>query len=417
MRTKKYERKTAEWRGSAGIWGGAKPPCFWLIMGVVLACVIIPGLVLGQVTLDPDGPVDYGATITTDREKLFACYSLAQQVIDEYNRQSVIATEDAKLADKFRTYVKKEFDPRLHQLIAEQNHLKRNIRLVNYTDVEWRGLCQSVDAMDDAQLTMFGNRSAEQTKPTVATSPLLDELKAINLDSLSALVGTDPTVDFTSATWNSGTPQANPNGHITSVTADVITTVGLKRDEDCWFYGDYLADHFDDSFEHRHQLVFSAYSGTSCLSVCWGLSNDIDDIYGLALASKSFLVSCCRYYLGSYIQVRECDSGSSYADTIDITVGATVYYVTDKRDEDIGTYGTMYVYLCTGNYYGESGSSLVGSVSWALHSSKKDYRYLFGAQTYNDGGSGSVTFTNTYLDLQEGAPEAVGYSFGYIIGG
>lgn len=417
MRTKDYERKTAESRGSGGISGGVKPPSFWriVIMGVVLACLIIPGLVLGQVTPDPDGPIDYGPTIETDRAKLFACYSIIRQMIDEYNEMSMFAEADkAKYADKFRTYANITATY-LKEVLAERNRLREKILWATYTPEEWGKI--DIEDQHAICVELFGDKMIEKEKPTVASAPGLDSLRQIDLDSLEISPGVDPIEDFTTYT------EVDPGSDITKDSNTISFTQVDTRNTDSYVYYDKGVDHFDGDFSHRFKLLVDYFSGDANGNVAilyvQTITNQIDDIYGLVQADYSLLGQWVYNNGGVYrFSLIEWDSGDSYTDYFEPFSLDIVYYWTFERDEGVGTYGTIYDYICTGNYYGESGSSLIDTLSVALHTSKKDFRYDFAVASYNTG------LTNRYvtgwfedLDLQEGEAEAVGYSFGYIIGG
>lgn len=420
-------------------------PNILVILALVTLAVtgILHGGAIAQV--EP-GPVDYGPTITTDREKLFACYSLIEEMRLEHNRiagnfRSRLVLESAPkdkeelaakkeqgfirdwcpegfmLADtpennslrmKFRTYAHQS-KALQKQLLAEQNRLKESIRWATYTLKEWEAISDlGIGEGMAINTLLFGNKTAEKGKPTDAASTLLDELKALNLDDLPEKSSIDPTEDFSTYT------EEDPNSRI-SKTADRATFTDLSRDEDAWLVDDKGVAHFNENFEFLFKTLLDAgtESGMVYLSV---LSNIVDDTEGIKAANEDYLGSAYFYLgIGCRFYIIECDGGTEYADYGDISLD-TVYYIEFERDEDVGTYGTLYDYVCTTDYWDDGGDQ-VDTLTVTIHTSKKDFRHIFGVNTDNIGNSDrTLTGYIELLDLQEDAPEA-GYSFGYIIGG
>lgn len=76
---------------------------------------------------------------------------------------------------------------------------------------------------------------------------------------------------------------------------------------------------------------------------------------------------------------------------------STDYYIHLKRDESIGTYGTIYVYI-----YSDSGfSTLVDTLSGTLReSSMPDMRYLFWGNNWDDPAEGGEEVSGTMENLE-----------------
>jgi hypothetical protein len=351
--------------------------------------------------------VKYASEHDTDYKKLMACYSLIEQMRLEHNRVAEIARSNPEKylkTGKFRTYAK-ESKSRLMKLLAERNLLMENIRWANYAPKQWEAVSElSLEGQDNITRSLFGDKKSEQVKPTGATSPLLDDLRAISLDDLGESRADDPTVDFTSATWNNGSAQSDPNSRLT-IISNKVTATSLPQDEEVYFYGDYGANYFDGDFEHRVEALLDGYSGTYIVFPFWILSNTIDDLYGhLPLGNKDFLALLFYWNAGGSDRIRiwERDGSSSYNDdwiggSLDVT-----YFFTIERDESVGTYGTFYAYIATGDYY-DNGGNLEDTLSIALHTSKKDFQYLYAESSYNQGdGTKQHTGYMQNLDLQEG---------------
>ncbi|MCK9601754.1 MAG: hypothetical protein M0R06_22110, partial [Sphaerochaeta sp.] len=80
--------------------------------------------------------ITYPRTVKYDKDKLAAVYRMVEQMRLEYNKVS--ASKPA--ADKFRTYEREQFRPRLKALLAEQNRLKEQIRLDS--KIDWSKLTE-----------------------------------------------------------------------------------------------------------------------------------------------------------------------------------------------------------------------------------------------------------------------------------
>jgi len=333
--------------------------------------------------------VIYPPSIKNDKDKLFACYSLVQQMIDEHNRQSA-ASKDA---GKFREYVKKEFDPRLKQVLAERNRLMEKIRWDNYTLEQWKQVSKLLpEEYQTIHESLFGNKVTEKTKPTLATSPALDELKAIDITKLSSLEGADPTEDFTTYT------ELDADSYI-SKTSSRVTWASLDRDVDVYVYKDKTSAHFNGNFEHKATVTATAGQRWGCIAV-YALANLIDDVKGIQDASgDTLIVVLYNANVSKYTPcLYEIVAGTAYSDTgteLDINV---IRYLTVERDESVGSFGTLYCYV----YSDASRETLVETLSLVLHE-KEDFQYIYAGQSYNDATTGKAQSGYIEdLDLQEG---------------
>jgi len=348
----------------------------------------------------------YPANIKTDKDKLFACYSLIEQMHLEHNRVATLARSNPDKylkTGKFSAYAQ-ESKIRLKLLLAEQNHLKENIRWANYTSEQWKAVSKlSLEEQGAIYQTLFGKKSAERGKLTKATSTELDELKALNLDDMPEKLGADPTEDFTTYT------EYDEGSDITK-TADRITFTAAESRYDTFYVDkDKGVDHFNGNFEHLEKHQISAFANNA-VAVTWLMANAVADMAALRAANANYL----SYYhyrsdAAYYLYIEERDGASMYSDRYNNFALSTVYYVEIERDEGVGTYGTIYARICTGDYYG-NGGSLVDTLTVTLHTSKKDFRYIYGLTGYDDnlGTNFTVTGYVELLDLQEAVVPTAG---------
>jgi len=188
------------------------------------------------------------------------------------------------------------------------------------------------------------------------------------------------------------------------VAANTVNFTALDRDDDCYFYRDFGASHFGGDYEHLQQILVSAYNtvaGQGGLVYTHVLANDIDDWKGLDDANKSALGFWWYGLTDLNANLRELDSGMAYTDTSVNLVLSTVYYIEIERDEGVGDHGTIYAYICTGDYWDDGGVQ-IDTLAVALHTSKKDFRYLYCINNLNSAGSDrDITGYIETLDTQE----------------
>lgn len=173
-------------------------------------------------------------------------------------------------------------------------------------------------------------------------------------------------------------------GGFLTVTADNVTWTDLGRNDEAYVYLDLSATgNFTGDFTARCELTITDYD-EDCNFYPIVVSDNTDDFYGLDINNRSAIgIRFWEYGAGfNSIGVDELDSGAWYSAGIDniITENTTVYVVL-TRDEAVGTYGTAYCYVYSDPAY----SVLIGSISLALHTSKKDFHIVQVATSYNNG--------------------------------
>lgn len=196
--------------------------------------------------------------------------------------------------------------------------------------------------------------------------------------------------------------ESDPGDDFT-VAANTITSTNLSRGSDSWLADDKGVDHFDGDFTHLVTVTQTSSYTDNAEYHFWALANTADSSHDIDLASGSMLFAEILNVGGTLrIYAVEIDSGDFYTGGAITISDDTPYYCEIERDETVGTYGTFYVRA----YSDSDRTTLVGTSSIALHSSKKDYRYIYGLQTKNEG-SAVWSGTTQDLDLQEDAAETV----------
>ncbi|KKN81722.1 hypothetical protein LCGC14_0316340 [marine sediment metagenome] len=182
--------------------------------------------------------------------------------------------------------------------------------------------------------------------------------------------------------------EVDPGADI-SKTAARITWASMPNTVESYVYKDMTAGFFSGDFAFTMAINQSVATNGGRVGH-WAVANAVDSRRGLFDANESYIVVTSRQTASSptnKIGILEGDSGSEFLSSEIAIDKGTVYYLLITRDESAGTYGTMTLSV----YTDEARTSLVGSVAHLLHSSKKDYRYLYGCQATEFGGGGLIS--------------------------
>ncbi len=214
------------------------------------------------------------------------------------------------------------------------------------------------------------------------------------------------TENFT--TW----PETDPEGHLTVSTSSVVASA-VNREDVCYVSKDFGAAYWDDDFAVRFQFVPGAVThddGSCFLGLC-AFTTVETDWYNVSQGGSGgygvtpFYSRDTNGYFLRLRMVKPFERFLASSDYIYVSTGTT-YYVTFERDYDGGTYnkGLYTLTVCTGNYDGESGSSLVDSVTIdAPSTAGTDFRYVMTGLSQLNGGVQAASGTISNLDLS-GAP-------------
>lgn len=193
--------------------------------------------------------------------------------------------------------------------------------------------------------------------------------------------------DFTTYT------EADPGSDI-AITPSRITFTTLPRNVESHVQDDKGVDFFDGSVGYIHNFeMFISNSDTGAVAVGWMVSNTIDD-----LAGQRGVVDRLNFYWGGdeKMVLEEGDGTANQFDVQTSTLSlSTLYYMQMELDPAVGSFGTIY-----GRVFSDSGrTSLIEEMSLAIASSVKDYRYIYGLNTFNSGTAQDITGYVQNLDL------------------
>jgi len=175
-----------------------------------------------------------------------------------------------------------------------------------------------------------------------------------------------------------------------TVAATTLTIALLDDNEDASVTEDFTASYFSGDFEHT--LSFTTTAGSTGDVYVWGMADSVSQI-GDLIAANTDLLALMWDATGPKLTLTERNSTVSTADSSSNLVAGTKYYIRIVRDEDTGTYGTLYCYIYTDSYYMDLVDTLVVTLT-----EKKDFRYLYAMSSIGNG-SGDVAWAGTINDL------------------
>lgn len=163
----------------------------------------------------------------------------------------------------------------------------------------------------------------------------------------------------------------------------------VSRNESTYLYKDFGAAYFDGDFTHIFSTSLDIDDTFSWCAV-WMLGNYVKDCQDYLDDDDSALL-VAQYE--DEIRLYEFDGAAVNTDAANIYTVPSYYedrplYCTVVRDESVGTYGTLYLYI----YSDASRTTLLNTQTITLGTSKKDFRYLF---PFNSRNSGDPGYTST----------------------
>ena len=193
-------------------------------------------------------------------------------------------------------------------------------------------------------------------------------------------------------------------------TTDRVTWTDLYRgDNQIYLYDDKGVDFFDGGFVHDITVEQTAGGGgTRSIVGVWGLTNNLNDIIGITFANQPAFFLLFQNDISPNtrrLRLMEIDAGVQYATSSFDISNDTPYYLRIVRNETGGLgFGTLKVFI-----YSDAGrATLVATLSGDLHNSKKDFRYIQLATSWDfeSGSDGSQSGYSENLELSPPVAEA-----------
>lgn len=342
---------------------------------LVTLTILSTGGALGAETLNLKPSIfDYPLLANEDIEKLEWVYRAEEVLRLEHNEMGRQYREGIITEAQWKEYLSLSFDEKSKLLGNEKSKLRD---AVGYSIATSSKEFQKKES-DEKELFK------KSTRWDVTTE------KILNKNLASAAVE-----DFTTYT------EVDPGTRI-AVTATKVSVTALDDAEDARVYSDKGASHFNGNYEQLITVFVNSSTVNGLANLVWGVSNTTGDEVTAFGANGNWVRMYDENGTNGSLTLREMDGGAAYDDGTGLTLSLnTPYYLKCKRDEAVGTYGTVYVYI-----YSDSGrTTLVDTLSIAVHSSTKDYRYVYAHGGWgSNAGVYSWTGYTENLDLQETTP-------------
>jgi hypothetical protein len=194
--------------------------------------------------------------------------------------------------------------------------------------------------------------------------------------------------------------EVDPGSHI-SVASSAIAYTGLTMNQDAYVYKDFGADFFDEDFHFYVDYKLSSSSDTYTVSVLWMLANDVNDMYWF---NTNYTPGLWIYTINEdgvlvFVLCEEDPVAENmWADNFDSASLDTTYYLDIWRDESIGSFGKIFMDIYASSSNRENKEFLLYELKLLLHE-KRDFRYLYGLNSYNSGSANDVTGWVSNLQL------------------
>lgn len=192
--------------------------------------------------------------------------------------------------------------------------------------------------------------------------------------------------DFTTYT------EVDPNSRITKNATQVDWTL-VAQNEVAYVYKDFGVNYFDGDFTHAFDFETTGGS-TGYFPIAYGLSNTLGDVYYITYTQNQDMVGVRQALGNSYIYLHKDKGGSDCG----AQTTATTYYVKVQRIE---AQNKLYAGIYSSSALRDAGNATnadVCNLEVAL-SASTDYRYLYTAQSYNNGDGFTMTGFMRNLNL------------------
>lgn len=190
--------------------------------------------------------------------------------------------------------------------------------------------------------------------------------------------------------------EADPNSRIEKTDSE-ITFTGIQRDESAYISHNKLVGYFSEDFDHYQELYIDSASANLGRAVCWGVANSgATDFFTIADNNGAYLGVMAHATATDFnLLVTECDAGALTTQTKSGLSFDTTYYLHIKRDEAVGAFGTLYVYI----YTDVERTTLVDTVTLTL-AKKANFQYLYSFSSWGDNaGAEAITGVFGCIDL------------------
>lgn len=177
--------------------------------------------------------------------------------------------------------------------------------------------------------------------------------------------------------------EQDANGCIDVVSATEVDFTNVGRQGDEYIVDDKGAAYFSGDFSYNVDVKITSFGGATAGPIaCFGIASIQQDMSGILINNATGLFVEI-YSSTPKLQIREIRGGSQNVTGSTHTFSLNTWeYLTIRRVEADGTYGTLYV----DRYTDSARTSLAETLSRAL-GAKDDLQYLYGLNNYSNGDS------------------------------
>jgi hypothetical protein len=280
--------------------------------------------------------MEYPAECVTDLDRVEFCHIAEEQLRLEHNEKGKDYREGRISREEWIEYTERSFYPRSAAICLALNTAR-----------------SAFQRQPDDENPSAWTYSKETMRASTRFDPDLTAIEPAGriLDKL------DPTQDLT--TW----VEVDEDGDF-AVAADEITVSTLTEDCVSYVYLDKGPGYFSGDFEHL--FYFEEYYEDDGAVGIWMVATTVGTVF-----QADSEHGCLYLQIDSYSHVMMLKEPYAGSDTSSYST-STRYWMTVKRDEAVGTYGTLYVY----KYSDAARTTLLDTLTVAL-AAKDDFRYIY----------------------------------------
>lgn len=192
-----------------------------------------------------------------------------------------------------------------------------------------------------------------------------------------------------------------PANRINVDSSTKVTVTDADLDETFYLYRDKGVNHFDGGFDHKLDVQMKTTTGENSQYAIWSLQNQLSGYRPCADALFVVVYYITNNYF--FILYERWNNNQFGATSIHVSKDVT-YYLKIKRDENVGTYGTLYLGVYSTSELRDAGDATdgdVGNESLVLHA-KRDFQYIMAVSSFDLALTGrDMSAFSENLDLQE----------------
>lgn len=181
-----------------------------------------------------------------------------------------------------------------------------------------------------------------------------------------------------------------------SKTATTVTVAAMIRSTSAFTYFDFTAAFFGGDFTQQGTLIVDSGGDVNAVVGFHCLANSIDNQVNIRAFGGDLIGTFASPGASDFLwSLLEVDSMTDYTDASVALSFDTPYYYDFVGDGSIGSFGQAQLFL----YPDSNRTVVIDTLTVLLHTSKKDYRYYYPAQSRGAGGALAMSGSIANVDL------------------